>query len=153
MTIFKGDDVGGTLGKRLVIHVHSKFDLAGCVIIFNYQGITRKFEGVQDGDQLELFFSHNETAKMTVGTFKGVMFAVDAAGKYRTIDNGIPIKVTTNLRECYGDNTFDVTVGNAVDWANIIHKPFEGVVVDLSTDDKMLAALGTIIEHLGGTIK
>ena len=38
-------------------------------------------------------------------------------------------------------------------WENIIHKPFEGMVVDLSTDDKQLATLGTIIEKLGGTVK
>lgn len=153
MTIFKGDDIGGTFGKRLIINLHSKFDLTGCVIIFNYQGITRKWENVHDGQRLELFFSHNETARMSVGTSKGVMFAVDSSGKYRTIDNGIPIKVTTNIKECYGDNEFDVTVGNAVSWENIINKPFEGMVIDLSTDDLKLRALGTIIEKLGGTIK
>lgn len=153
MKIFKGDDTGGRLGKALTITVHTKYDLTDCLVFFNYQGITRKWENVHDGDLLELFFSHNETAKMSVGTFKGVMFAVDPAGKYCTIDNAIPITVTTNLRDCYGDNRFEVTVGNAVGWENIIHKPFEGLVVDLSTDDKQLAALGTIIEKLGGTVK
>ena len=153
MKIFKGDDTGGRLGKALTITVHTKYDLTDCFVFFNYQGITRKWEGVKDGDTLDLFFSHNETAKMSVGTFKGVMFAVDPAGKYCTIDNAIPITVTTNLRDCYGDNRFEVTVGNAVGWENIIHKPFEGLVVDLSTDDKQLAALGTIIEKLGGTVK
>ena len=153
MKIFKGDDTGGMLGRKLIINVHTEYDLTGCVVIFNYQGITRKWDNVHDGDRLELFFSHNETAKMSVGTFKGVMFAVDAAGKYRTINNAIAIKVTTNLAECYGDNEFDVTVGTAVDWEGILHKPFEGVEVDLSTDDRQLAALGTIIEKLGGTVK
>ena len=153
MKIFKGDDTGGRLGKALTITVHTKYDLTDCLVFFNYQGIVRKWEGVKDGDTLDLFFSHNETAKMSVGTFKGVMFAVDPAGKYCTIDNAIPITVTTNLRDCYGDNRFEVTVGNAVGWENIIHKPFEGLVVDLSTDDKQLAALGTIIEKLGGTVK
>lgn len=153
MKIFKGDDTGGRLGKALTITVHTKYDLTNCLIFFNYQGITRKWEGVKDGDTLDLFFSHNETARMSVGTFKGVMFAIDPAGKYRTIDNAIPITVTTSLRDCYGDDHFDVVVGVAVDWNNIVHKPFEGQTIDLSTDDKMLAALGTIIEKLGGTVK
>ena len=153
MKIFKGDDTGGRLGKALTITVHTRYDLTNCLIFFNYQGITRKWEGVRDGDTLDLFFSHNETARMSVGTFKGVMFAIDPAGKYRTIDNAIPITVTTSLRDCYGDDHFDVVVGVAVDWNNIVHKPFEGQTIDLSTDDKMLAALGTIIEKLGGTVK
>ena len=153
MKIFKGDDTGGRLGKALTITVHTKYDLTDCLVFFNYQGITRKWEGVKDGDTLDLFFSHNETARMSVGTFKGTMFAVDPAGKYRTIDNAIPITVTTSLRDCYGDDHFDVVVGVAINWDDIVHKPFEGQEIDIGTDDKVLAALGTIIEKLGGTVK
>ena len=153
MKIFKGDDTGGRLGKALTITVHTKYDLTDCLVFFNYQGITRKWEGVKDGDTLDLFFSHNETARMSVGTFKGIMFAVDPAGKYRTIDNAIPITVTTSLRDCYGDDHFDVVVGVAINWDDIVHKPFEGQEIDIGTDDKVLAALGTIIEKLGGTVK
>ena len=153
MRIFKGDDTGGTLGKRLVIKIHSKYDLTGCLVIFTYQGVTRKWENVHDGDNLEIFFSHNETMKMSVGTFKGVLFTIDAAGKYRTINHAVPIEVTTDLKACYGADELDATVGQSIDWENVINKPFEGVEVDLSTDDKKLAALGTIIEKLGGTVK
>lgn len=154
MTIYKGDDTGGLLGKKLILDVQSPFDLQGCVLLFCYQSVTRKFENVATGDRLEIFFSHNETMKMSVGTFKATLVAVDAAGKVRTVTDNIKIKVSTNLAECYGgDEQITVTIGTAVDWSNIIHKPFEGLVVDLSTDDKKLAALGTIIEHLGGTIK
>lgn len=77
MKIFKGDDTGGRLGRALTITVHTQYDLTDCIVFFNYQGITRKWEGVEDGDTLDLFFSHNETARMSIGTFKGVMFAVD----------------------------------------------------------------------------
>lgn len=153
MKIFKGDDTGGMLGRQLIVNVHTEYDLTGCVVIFNYQGITRKWDNVHDGDRLELFFSHNETNGMSLGTHKGVMFAVDAAGKYRTIDNAIPITVTTDLKACYGDNEIDVSIGVAVRWENIVHLPFEQRTFDLSTDDLQLKALGTIIEHLGGTVK
>lgn len=81
ITIFKGDDTGGLLGKHLFIRVQSQFDLHGCVLIFNYQGITRKYENVAVGDMLEVHFSHNETAQMTAGTFKATLIAIDAAGK------------------------------------------------------------------------
>lgn len=152
MTIYKGDDIGGTLGKRLAITVHSQKDLTGCVVIFNYQGCTRKWDNVKDGDVLELFFSHNETNRMSLGTHKGVMFAVDAAGKYRTINDSILIKVTNSLAECYGKDTIDVTIGTVVEWRDIIHKPLDGQIVDISTEDGATAALGTIIEALGGTV-
>lgn len=153
ITLFKGDDTGGLLGKSVVIEISTEFDLTGCTVIFNYQGIERRWENVHDGDMREVFFSHNETARMSLGVSKAVIIAVDASGKIRTITNSLPIKVSTNLSECYGDNVAQVTIGTTVNWEHITGKPFEGQVVDLSTDDDKLAALGTIIEHLGGTIK
>lgn len=153
LTLFKGDDTGGMLGKHLVLHIETPFDLTGCVVIFNYQGITRRFENVHDGDDIELFFSHNDTMKMSVGTFKAVLIAIDNAGKIKTLENALPIRVTTNLRECYGDETATIRIGVAVDWGNITNKPFQGKVVDLKTDDQVLAVVGTIVEALGGTIR
>ena len=153
ITLFKGDDTGGLLGKSVVVEISTEFDLTGCTVIFNYQGIERRWENVHDGDSREVFFSHNETARMSVGTFKAVIIAVDAAGKVRTITNSLPIKVSTNLAECYGDNVAQVTIGTTVNWERITGKPFEGQEIDIGTDDKVLAALGTIIEKLGGTVK
>ena len=153
ITLFKGDDTGGLLGKSVVVEISTEFDLTGCTVIFNYQGIERRWENVHDGDSREVFFSHNETARMSVGTFKAVIIAVDAAGKVRTITNSLPIKVSTNLSECYGDNVAQVTIGATVNWERITGKPFEGQEIDIGTDDKVLAALGTIIEKLGGTVK
>ena len=153
ITIFKGDDTGGQLGKHVVLDISTHFDLTNCTVIFNYQGIERKFTDVHDGDRREIIFSHNDTAKMSVGTFKAVVIAVDSSGKVRTLTNTLPIKVSTSLNECYEDNVAAISIGKTVRWSNIAGLPFEGQEIDLSTDDKMLAALGTIIEHLGGTIK
>ena len=152
ITLFKGDDTGGLLGKSVVVEISTEFDLTGCTVIFNYQGIERRWENVHDGDSREVFFSHNETARMSVGTFKAVIIAVDAAGKVRTITNSLPIKVSTNLAECYCGNVAQVTIGTTVNWDRITGKPFDGKTVSLSTDDDVIAAVGTIIEKLGGKI-
>lgn len=152
ITLFKGDDTGGTLGKSVVVEITTEYDLSNCSVIFNYQGVERRWTGVYNGDRREVFFSHNETARMSVGTFKAVIIAVDAAGKVRTITNSLPIKVSTNLAECYGDNVAQVTIGTTVNWDSITGKPFDGKTVSLSTDDDVIAAVGTIIEKLGGQI-
>lgn len=152
ITLFKGDDTGGMLGKSVVVEITTDYDLSNCSVIFNYQGVERRWTGVHNGDRREVFFSHNETARMNVGTFKAVIIAVDAAGKVRTITNSLPIKVSTNLAECYGDNVAQVNIGTTVNWDNITGKPFDGKTVPLSTDDDVIAAVGTIIEKLGGQI-
>ena len=151
-TLFKGDDTGGMLGKSVVVEITTEYDLSNCSVIFNYQGVERRWTDVKSGDRREVFFSHNETARMSVGTFKAVIIAVDAAGKVRTITNSLPIKVSTNLAECYGDNVAQVTIGTTVNWDSITGKPFDGKTVSLSTDDDIIAAVGTIIEKLGGQI-
>ena len=152
ITLFKGDDTGGMLGKSVVVEITTEYDLSNCSVIFNYQGVERRWTDVKSGDRREVFFSHNETARMSVGTFKAVIIAVDAAGKVRTITNSLPIKVSTNLAECYGDNVAQVTIGTTVNWDSITGKPFDGKTVSLSTDDDIIAAVGTIIEKLGGQI-
>jgi len=154
MTIFKGDDTGGTFGKSLTLTITSPFSLSGCKIIFNLCGYTRTFENITSGDTVSLFFSHNDTMAMPVGVHKAVILAIDAAGKIRTIENSLAVKVTTNIAECYGTSSSAVVVvGTPVKWSQLTELPFEGKTVDISTDDKVLAALGTIIEKLGGSIQ
>lgn len=153
ITIFKGDDTGGALGKHIFLDIQTQYDLTGCTVIFNYQGVERRLTDVKDGDRREIIFSHNETAKMAVGTFKAVVIAVDSSGKVRTLTNTLPIKVSTDLADSYDENIALVRIGKTISWANIGNLPFEGQEVDISTDDRELAALGTIIEKLGGTVK
>ncbi len=121
--IYKGDDTGGTLGKRVEVEISTRYDLTGCTVVFNYQGAERRWTGVSDGDRIEVYFSHKETSRMSVGTFKAVIFAVDASGKVRTITNSLPIRVSTNLAECYGDNLATVIIGESVPWGRIINTP------------------------------
>lgn len=154
LTIFKGDDTGGTLGKHIAITVTTEVPLTNCVLVFNYCGAVREFANVVSGQTIEVFFSHNETRTFPVGTNKAALAIRDASGKVRTLTNALPIKVTTNLEECYGpqSQTADVSIRAVANWSDIINKPFVGKVVNLKTDDDMLAAVGTIVEQLGGTV-
>ena len=154
LKIFKGDDTGGALGRRVSIQVVSELPLAGCVVVFSFCGVVREFEGVESGDEIEVFFSHNDTRTMPLGVGKASLKVRDASGKIRTLTNSLPIKVTSDVNECYGDDAqkATVTIRAVISWENVAHKPFEGQSVPLRTDDDVLAALGTVIEEMGGTV-
>lgn len=153
LTIFKGDDTGGLLGKAVKVTVNTSVDLSGCVVYFDLGGVSRKFEGVHDGDELNLFYSHNETAAFPLGMMMGVLYAVDASGKIRTFTNTIPVKVTDVVAECYGADASQVTVTirAAVSWGDIANLPLAGRRFDLSDYNGIVAALGVAVEALGGT--
>ena len=154
LTVFKGDDTGGALGKRVAITVVSELPIEESTILFSFCGVVREFTNVHSGDEIEVFFSHNDTRTMPVGVGRATLRARDASGKIRTLTNSLPIKVTTNLSECYGADAASttVTIRAMVTWEGISGKPLEGQTVRLKTDDDMLAAVGTIVEQLGGTV-
>lgn len=154
LTVFKGDDTGGTLGKRVAITVVSELPIADSTILFSFCGVVREFTNVHSGDEIEIFFSHNDTRVMPVGIGMATLRARDASGKIRTLTNSLPIKVTTNIAECYGSDAASttVTIRAVVTWEDVSGKPFDGKTVSLSTDDDVIAAVGTIIEKLGGQI-
>jgi len=154
ITIFKGDDTGGTLGKRIEIKVVSELPIDECVLVFSFCGVVREFTGVHSGDSIEIFFSHNDTRSMPVGTSRASLKVRDASGKVRTLTNSLPIEVTTNVTKCYGVDaqTATITIHAVTTWDDVAHKPFEGQGVSLKTDDDVIAAVGTIIEKLGGQI-
>lgn len=154
LTVFKGDDTGGTLGKRVAITIVTELPLTNCKVLFDFCGIQREYENVKSGDVLEVFFSHNETRTFPVGTQKASIRIRDASGKVRTLTNSLPIKVTTNIVECYGSDAQNatITIRAMASWEQIVGKPFEGKTISLRTDDDMLAAVGTIVEQLGGTV-
>lgn len=154
LTVFKGDDTGGALGKRIEIKVVSELPIDECVLVFAFCGVVREFTGVHSGDSIEVFFSHNDTRSMPVGVGRASLKVRDASGKVRTLTNTLPIEVTTNVMKCYGVDaqSATVTIHAVASWENIAHKPFEGQSVPLKTDDDVIAAVGTIIEQMGGTV-
>lgn len=154
LTVFKGDDTGGTLGKRVEIKVVSELPLDECILVFSFCGVVREFTGVHSGDSIEVFFSHNDTRSMPLGVGKASLKVRDSAGKVRTLTNSLPIEVTTNVAKCYGADaqSTTVTIRAVTTWEDVAHKPFEGQDISLKTDDDVIAAVGTIIEKLGGQI-
>lgn len=122
--IYKGDDTGGAFGKRVQVDVNFSPDIIGASIFFELCGIRREFKNVHSGDKLEIFYSHNETARLPVGTHKAVVWLVDPSGKIRTLDNALPVRVTTNLAECYGhDDTTRVSLTRAISFERLVDVP------------------------------
>lgn len=129
VTIFRGDDTGGQLGKTIVINFHcgNTVNMEGVVVTFILGGFYEKeFHNVHDGDRLEIFMTHEQTAMLPLGVSFGKLYGTDASGKIRTFSNRIPIRVTNHVREAYGDSEdaeIDVTISNAITWDSIFGKP------------------------------
>lgn len=122
--LYKGDDTGGAFGKRVTFEVQTDADIFGAKVYFELCGVRREFENVTSGDKLEIFFSHNETARFPVGTHKALVWLVDPSGKIRTLDNALPVRVTTNLVECYGaDDSTKVEIKRSVAWDRLVDVP------------------------------
>ena len=129
VTIFRGDDTGGQLGKAIIINFHcgDTVDMEGVVVTFVFGGFYEKeFRNVHDGDRLEIFMTHEQTAKLPLGVSFGKLYGTDASGKIRTFSNRIPIRVTNRVCEAYGsteESGIDVTISNAITWDSIFGKP------------------------------
>ena len=129
VTIFRGDDTGGQLGKTIVINFHcgDTVNMEGVVVTFVLGGFYEKeFHNVHDGDRLEIFMTHEQTAMLPLGVSFGKLYGTDASGKIRTFSNRIPIRVTNRVCEAYGsaeESEIDVTISNAITWDSIIGKP------------------------------
>lgn len=129
VTIFRGDDTGGQLGKSIVINFHcdESVEMTGVTVRFELGGFySKEFTDVKDGDQLDIFLSHSDTARLPLGICFGKIIGIDSSGKIRTFNNRIPFKVTNKLCEAYAEeDSFDVSVSNTVSWDGISNKPTE----------------------------
>ena len=129
VTIFRGDDTGGQLGKTIIINFHcgDTVNMEGVVVTFILGGFYEKeFHNVHDGDRLEIFMTHEQTAMLPLGVSFGKLYGTDASGKIRTFSNRIPIRVTNHVCEAYGsaeESGIDVTISNAITWDSIFGKP------------------------------
>ena len=152
--IFKGDDTGGTLGKRVEVEIVSDLPLDGCVIVFSFCGVVREFTGVASGDKLEIFFSHNDTQMMPIGIGNATIKARDAAGKIRTLTNSLPIKVSTNLAECYGDNMATVAISEAIPWTRIADTPttLAGYGIEDAASSEALSEVAEAVSELDRSV-
>lgn len=129
ITLYKGDDTGGQLGKnvKIMFHCDDAVDMDDVVVKFDLLGIIkREFTDVHDGDILDIFISHAESRKFPLGVIFAKMWGEDASGKLRTFANRIPFRVTLNLFAVYGSDgtdSQDIHVYSSVDWDSIANKP------------------------------
>ena len=149
--IYRGDDLGGKLGKRIRVKLESDLDINGCTAVVEFQKIIRSFSDIRQDQWLDIFYSHNETRGMSLGVGKMRIYCIDDAGKVRTVKDDIEIEVTDNLADVYGsDEEITVNVVTQIPWEHISGKPFEGRTVQLKTDDDLYAAVAALIQSLGG---
>lgn len=129
ITLYKGDDTGGQLGKDLKIHFHcdDKVDMTGVKVYFDLLGIIKEeFTNVVDGSTLSFFVSHIQSRKLPLGILFAKMWGEDSAQKIRTFSNRIPIRITNDLRAVYGSDGLDsqdIHVYSSVAWQSIANKP------------------------------
>lgn len=129
ITLFKGDDTHGQLGKKCFIKFHcdDAVDMTNVRVRFNLINIvTKDFENVHDGSELEIFISHQDARKLPLGVTHGKLWGEDSSGKIRTFANRIPFIVTTDLRKVYGSDgldSVDIHVYASVDWDSVANKP------------------------------
>ena len=127
LKIFKGDDTGGTFGRTLefTIAAADGISLAGCYAEFVFDGIVKTFAApLVDGETREIFYSHNETKDMRLGVRSAMFRIIDSAGKVRTMDNTVAVKVTNVVAEAYpGSSSATVTISGAINWGDIEGRP------------------------------
>lgn len=129
ITLYKGDDTGGQLGKnvKIVFHCDDGVDMSDVTVKFDLLGIVkREFTDVHDGDILDIFISHAESRKFPLGVIFAKIWGEDSSGKIRTFANRIPFRVTLNLIAVYGSDgtdSQDIHVYSSVDWDSIANKP------------------------------
>lgn len=129
ITLYRGDDTGGQLGKnvKIAFHCDDAVDMDGVTVRFNLLDVVAKeWTNVHDGDILEIFVTHEQSGRLPLGLIFGKLWGEDSSGKIRTFANRLPIIVTNDLRKAYGSDGLasqDIHVYSPVDWDAIANKP------------------------------
>ena len=129
ITLYRGDDTGGQLGKnvKIAFHCDDAVNMDGVTVRFNLLNvITKEWTNVHDGDILEMFVTHEQSGRLPLGFLFGKIWGEDSSGKIRTFANRLPIIVTHDLRKVYGSDGLDsqdIHVYSSVDWNAIANKP------------------------------
>lgn len=151
LTIFKGDDTGGTFGRPLhfTINTGADVDLAGCRAEFEFDGIVKTFERIVAGASVEIVFTHQETADMKTGVRFAKFRIIDADGKIRTFDNSLAVKVTTHVGDAYpGSDSTSITIGNVISWSQVVNKPDLTDVRDLDPEASTMGDVMRTVNRL-----
>ena len=105
ITILKGDT-----SAPITVALAAGYDYSGRTVNVSYQGVTRAFRDVQDGDALSFMFSAEETAPMAVGTWPVQVFITDDNGGFTKVKNSgkVRIRVTDDPSEVYAGDVIAV---------------------------------------------
>lgn len=129
ITLYRGDDTGGQLGKnvKIAFHCDDAINMDGVIVHFSLLDIiTKEWTNVRDGDILELFVTHEQSGRLPLGSLFGKIWGEDPSGRVRTFANRLPIIVTNDLRKVYGSDGLDsqdIHVYSPVGWDAIANKP------------------------------
>ena len=129
ITLYRGDDTGGQLGKnvKIAFHCDDAVDMDGVIVHFSLLDvITKEWTNVHDGDILELSITHEQSRRLPLGSIFGKIWGEDPSGRVRTFANRLPIIVTNDLRKVYGSDGLDsqdIHVYSPVGWDAIANKP------------------------------
>ena len=126
------------------------YSTVGCRADFTLCGQRVEIAEVSQNTTIPVVFTSEQTAQMPLGVQCGVFRIIDGDGRVRTIDATIRILVTDNPSEVYGTSQF-VSVSGKISWSYLDNLPLSGTAFDLSDYNGAVAALGAIIEALGGT--
>lgn len=129
ITLYRGDDTGGQLGKnvKIAFHCDDAINMDGVIVHFSLLDvITKEWTNVHDGDILELSITHEQSGRLPLGSLFGKIWGEDQSGRVRTFANRLPIIVTNDLRKVYGSDGLDsqdIHVYSLVGWDAIANKP------------------------------
>lgn len=125
------------------------YSTEGCTADFTLCNERVTIDSVSQNTLIPIVFTSEQTARMPLGVQCGVFRIIDGDGRIRTIDATIRVLVTDNPAEVYGTSQF-VSVSGTISWAYLADLPLTGFAFDLSDYNGAVAALGAIIEALGG---
>lgn len=151
LSILRGDDTNfKDLRVISITLTEMSFSVLGCKADFTLCGQRVEIPQFAVGVPIRIDFTAEQTRKMELGVQCGVFRIIDDQDRVRTIDATIRVRVTDIPQEVYGNNN-EVAISVKLSWNNLTNLPLENCVFDLSDTNGQVAALGALIESLGGT--
>lgn len=151
LAILRGDDTDFKDLRTISITLSEmSFSVAGCTADFTLCGQRVTIASFAVGVPIPIVFSAAQTKAMKLGIQCGVFRIIDPDGRVRTIDGTIRVRVTDNPAEVYGNNN-NVAISVKLSWNNLTDFPLTGSTFDISDINGLTAAVGALVEALGGT--
>lgn len=150
--IYRGDDTNFKDFTTISLTLDDvPYSITGCSADFTLCGQTVVINEFSMGEPIAIKFSAEQTSKMKLGVQCGAFRIIDPSGRVRTINATIRVKVTDDPAEAYGGED-SIVIKNRIPWGSIGDLPLVGSEFDLTDVNGITAAVGALIESLGGTV-